>query len=309
MSLTLFPVIQQDKILSLWNVHYVDLELLPVLDISASSKLSFVQIHVDMSFSDRERRLCAAEAEGRLQTSELDVVTRVKQSIHHLVVNSSGLKPGERRCPVIGLSDPDDGGTFTMIFINDVRLDLASHAVVVDSCVLPLTKDLMWRLFNAIAKVQEEGLMTTITKPDEVKAWKHLLPAFTERCRRWSHTANCEYLSSGVPVSEKIDQSPLCSCGRGKHLGSFTQKKSWKDFTPYVTRAAISPLFAVPFVDSIGADMLDASRRHAQRDNACANCHGPGEPKLLVCSTCKNVSYCSKSCQKADWKVHKKYCK
>ena len=309
MSLTLFPVIQQDKILSLWNVHYVDLELLPVLDISASSKLSFVQIHVDMSFSDRERRLCAAEAEGRLQTSELDVVTRVKQSIHHLVVNSSGLKQGERRCPVVGLSDPDDGGTFTMIFINDVRLDLASHAVVVDSCVLPLTKDLVWRLFNAIAKVQEEGLMTTITKPDEVKAWKHLLPAFTERCRRWSHTANCEYLSSGVPVSEKIDQSPLCSCGRGKHLGSFTQKKSWKDFTPYVTRAAISPLFAVPFVDSIGADMLDAARRHAQRDNACANCHGPGEPKLLVCSTCKNVSYCSKSCQKADWKVHKKYCK
>ena len=309
MSLTLFPVIQQDKILSLWNVHYVDLELLPVLDISASSKLSFVQIHVDMSFSDRERCLCAAEAEGRLQTSELDVVTRVKQSIHHLVVNSSGLKQGERRCPVVGLSDPDDGGTFTMIFINDVRLDLASHAVVVDSCVLPLTKDLMWRLFNAIAKVQEEGLMTTITKPDEVKAWKHLLPAFTERCRRWSHTANCEYLSSGVPVSEKVDQSPLCSCGRGKHLGSFTQKKSWKDFTPYVTRAAISPLFAVPFVDSIGADMLDAARRHAQRDNACANCHGPGEPKLLVCSTCKNVSYCSKSCQKADWKVHKKYCK
>lgn len=309
MSLTPFPVIQQDKILSLWNIHYVDLEQLPVLDLSAPSKLLFLKIHLNMSFCDRERRLSEAEAEGRLQTTELDVVTRVKQSIHHLVVNSSGLKPGDKRCPVVGLADPDAGGIFTMIFINAVCLDLASHTVVVDACVLPLTEVLVSRLFNAIAKVQEEGLMTTITKPDEVKAWKHLLPAFTERCRRWSHTANCEYLSSGVPVSEKIDQSPLCSCGRGKHLGSFTQKKSWKDFTPYVTRAAISPLFAVPFVDSIGADMLDAARRHAQRDNACANCHGPGEPKLLVCSTCKNVSYCSKSCQKADWKVHKKYCK
>ena len=312
MSLTPFPVIQQDKILSLWNIHYVDLEQLPVLDLSAPSKLLFLKIHLNMSFCDRERRLSEAEAEGRLQTTELDVVTRVKQSIHHLVVNSSGLKPGDKRCPVFGLADPDAGGIFTMIFINAVCLDLASHTVVVDACVLPLTEVLVSRLFNAIAKVQEEGLMTTITKPDEVKAWKHLLPAFTERCRRWSHTANCEYLSSGVPVSEKIDQSPLCSCGRGKHLGSFTQKKSWKAFTPYVTRAAISPLFAVPFVDSLGTDMWNASRgsgRDAQRNNACANCHGPGKPNLLVCASCKNVSYCSVSCQKTDWKVHKKSCK
>jgi hypothetical protein len=80
MSLTPFPVIQQDKILSLWNIHYVDLELLSVLDLSAPSKLLFVQIHVGMSFCDRERRLCAAEAEGRLQTSELDVVTRVSRA-------------------------------------------------------------------------------------------------------------------------------------------------------------------------------------------------------------------------------------
>ena len=309
LSQTPFPVIRQDKILSLWNIHYVDLERLPVLDHSASSKLSFVKIHVDMSFCDRERRLCAAETEGRLQTSDLDVVTRVKQSIHHLVVNSSGLK--EKRCPVVGLSD-DDQGIFTMIFINGVRLDLASHTVVVDACVLPLTEDLVSRLFNAIAKVQEEGLMSTFTKPDEVKAWKHLLPAFTERCRRWSHTATCEYLSSGVPVSEEIDQSPLCSCGRGKNLGSFTQKKSWKEFAPYVTRAAISPLFAVPFVDSIGTDMWNASHgsgHDAQRNNSCANCHGPGKPKLLVCASCKNVNYCSVSCQKTDWKIHKKSCK
>ena len=310
LSQTPFPVIRQDKILSLWNIHYVDFERLPVLDLSAASKLSFVRIHTNMSFCDRERRLCEAEAEGRLQTSDLDVITRVKQSIHHLVVNSSGLK--EKRCPVVGLSDPDDEGIFTMIFINAVCLDLASHTVVVDACVLPLTQDLMPRLMNAIEKVQGEGLMSLFTKPDEVKAWKHLLPAFTERCRRWPHTANCEYFSRGVPVSEKIDQSPLCGCGRGKNLGSFTQKKSWEEFIPYVTRAAISPLFAVPFVDSIGAAMWDASHgsgRDAQRNNACANCRGPGKPRLLVCASCKNVSYCCVKCQKADWKVHKKSCK
>ena len=303
MSLAPFPVIRQDKMLSLWNIHYVDLERLPVLDLSASSKLSFVKIHVDMSFCDRERRLCATKADG---ASDLDVITRLKQSIRDLVLNSNGLK--ERRCPVVALLDPDVGGIFTMIFINAVRLDLASHTVVVDSCVLPLTKDLVSRLGSSIKMVQWEGMMTTFTKPDEVKAWKHLLPAFTERCRRWSHTTNCEYLSSGVPVSEEYYQSPLCSCGQGKNLGSFTQKKSWQEFMPYVTRTAISPLFAVPFIDTIGADMLEAARRDVQ-NNACAKCHGPGEPKLLVCTGCKHASYCSATCQMADWKAHKRFCK
>ena len=311
MSLKPFLVIQQDKILSLWNIHYLDLERLPALDLSDSSMLSFVKMHIDMSFCDREHRLCVAEAEGRRQTSDLDVITRVKQSLHHLVLNSCGLKPGEKMCPVVGLTDPVKG-IFTLIFINAVCLDLASHTVVLDTCVLPLTEDLGSRLINAIGRVNAEGLMQTLTEPDEIKAWQHLLPAFTERCRKWSHTPNCEYLSSGIPVSEKIYQSPLCTCGRGKYLGPFPHKKSWKVFTPYVTRAAISPLFAVPFVDSIGADMLDAVRRRdndTRTNDACANCYGPGKPKLLLCAACKNVSYCSASCQKADWKVHKKSCK
>ena len=57
MSLKPFPVIQQDKTLSLWNIHYLDLGRLPVLDISSSNRLSFVPMHLGMSYADRERRL------------------------------------------------------------------------------------------------------------------------------------------------------------------------------------------------------------------------------------------------------------
>jgi len=44
---------------------------------------------------------------------------------------------------------------------------------------------------------------------------------------------------------------------------------------------------------------------------SCSVCHMVEQfntgGKLLMCA-CKNVYYCSKTCQKAHWKVHKKYC-
>lgn len=40
---------------------------------------------------------------------------------------------------------------------------------------------------------------------------------------------------------------------------------------------------------------------------ACNTCLKT-ETKLLSCSRCKRTSYCSKECQKQDWKEHKKDC-
>ena len=40
--------------------------------------------------------------------------------------------------------------------------------------------------------------------------------------------------------------------------------------------------------------------------NACANCGQRGKPDK--CSGCGKVYYCSKECQKEDWKVHKPNC-
>ncbi|KAF8341942.1 hypothetical protein F5887DRAFT_364133 [Amanita rubescens] len=293
------PIIRQNKKLSLWNIHYLDLERVPALDLS-SNRLSFLELHIRSSFSYRERQLLETENPIFLKGG-LDLITRVKRNIRDLVVMSSGLK--EERSSVLCLSNFRND-VYTLIFVNNVRLDLASHAVTIDACVLPLTNDVMSHLSNAIKGAAKGARL--MQKPDEVRAWKHLLPAFTERCRKWSHTANCEYLSRGIPVSEEINQSPLCSCGQGKHLGSFTQNNNWKEFAPYVTRAAISPLFAGPFSDTIGPDIIDALRPSAPQ--VCARCHNP-EPKLLVCGACKNTSYCSKACQKADWKVHKGVCK
>ena len=45
---------------------------------------------------------------------------------------------------------------------------------------------------------------------------------------------------------------------------------------------------------------------------ACANCNkvqDSGEVTLQRCSGCRAAYYCSKDCQKADWKNHKKTCR
>ena len=40
---------------------------------------------------------------------------------------------------------------------------------------------------------------------------------------------------------------------------------------------------------------------------SCSNCFKFGE--FAKCSRCRKVCYCSRECQKAHWKEHKKECK
>jgi uncharacterized C2H2 Zn-finger protein len=43
------------------------------------------------------------------------------------------------------------------------------------------------------------------------------------------------------------------------------------------------------------------------RGAVCDGCDAAGG-NLLRCGRCKKVSYCSKECQRAAWKSHKKKC-
>ena len=147
----------------------------------------------------------------------------------------------------------------------------------------------------------------------------YILPVLMEHCRTWRHTPNCEYLSKGIPISSLDgiqEESPICSCGKGKNLGTFGANPKWKMIHKEPIRIAISPLFAMSFLEDsmvgmqgAGAD-TNAFSKFTDLDN-CANCGGSqaGQQTLQMCSACKKIKYCSKVCQKSHWKIHRQGCK
>ncbi|PFH50429.1 hypothetical protein AMATHDRAFT_3994 [Amanita thiersii Skay4041] len=255
MALNRFPIINQDGTPSLWNIHYLNLDRLPVIDSPSPDLDEPFMPHIDFMFSDRERQKTDSEGPGT------NVMTRIKQSIFVLFIWALGLQDGITG-RTFALVNPEGVGLHTIIFVNDVCLDLASHTIVLDACILPITRDLLSDLGSPIRLMKgRRSLILIPTDAEETKAWKYLFPAFTERCRKWAHKKNCEYIRTGVPVSEEMSETPLCGCGAGKNLGPFMKAREWEVFRPYVTRAAICPLFPVPFVDTVGGKFKEIARR------------------------------------------------
>jgi hypothetical protein len=298
-----------------WNIHRVNLSVLPLLDTSHPSKLEWLNTHLSVAFSDRERAI-------RAEKIKTDVFTNLKDSFHSIFIRFIGLQGPKFRVFALG----NDGNSIdTLLFVNDIRFDVSSHTVVADSCVLPLTHQIMDKIMTSLERVHNSGKLVHVKMfGDEQRAWKQILPVFAERCRQWKHTPQCEYLIQGrVPLSVEDEAIPLCNCGRGKDIGAFRKVKEWEEFAPYVTRIALAPLFAVSYLESVGGDVgAVAAAKFGQRESTaassgagpgasgrCKNCGGAGKPKILVCGSCRKVGYCSPACQKEDWKLHKVQCK
>lgn len=154
------------------------------------------------------------------------------------------------------------------------------------------------------------GIQIVNTSAEERTAWHDLLPAFVERCRTWKHSATaCEYRTNGrVPASADLNESPLCSCAGGNPSPEFLKNPAWQPFARYATRAALSPLFAVSYLESVGSVKLSIEKglEIYFSKKYCLCCGKRG--KMLACSRCKLAWYCSAACQKVHWPEHKTYC-
>ncbi|KAG9077999.1 hypothetical protein FRC06_008596 [Ceratobasidium sp. 370] len=311
-----FPIIRHGSY-SPWNVHHIHLDRMPVLGVKAKNKVDWVKTQCVFQVSDRERAVSEIA-----KSKPENVMINLKESIYAMFTHYVGLEGGPTRA--FALHDSSGNmGVYTIVLVAGIRLDLASSTMVLDAAVVPLTLAKMPVLLPGLQTLHSRGkeFEQLRTEGAEVEAWKRLLPAIVERCRTWSHTPNCEYLTENtIPLSLETASSPICSCGQGVGFTSPVWDNAWwKGLLPHATRAAISPLFAVSYLERVAGDFAEmlSSRPSAQSKpssadkpiTACRSCGGPGRPNLSICSRCKKARYCSPECQRKDWKDgHKKVC-
>ncbi|KAI5777299.1 hypothetical protein EDC01DRAFT_732640 [Geopyxis carbonaria] len=288
-GLRCFPVVSDNPYPVVWNMHNVQLDILPSLEIAQSISYDWLKKHMMFTFSRREMIIRRSKVPPTDATSK--IMCNVKDSLFLLFSCAAGIQV-EAPSRVFGLANSKSGHFTTLIFVNSVRLDLAAHTVVVDCCVLLLTDKLLNKLRPFLNTLKD--IRWIIVDDEDEVSWKYLLPAFTERCRTWSHLANCSYRTHGIPVSLQHGSSPLCGCAPGNPSVEFSAVKEWAPMSKYVTRAAIG-LFYPLLEDSV-----------TPFGEFCAGCDKPG--KTLKCKRCMAVGYCGVECQKADWKRHKEHC-
>ena len=292
-----------------WNMPHMSLDCLPVLDIRRSDDPQWLVTHVSLQFSTKERALRDKSMASSMVIHK-DVRLNFKDSLFSLFMHFTGIQGGQSR--IFSINHPTGGGVHVLFFISCLRLDLANHTVVLDTAVLPLTNLILPQVARFLENLSGAGVRHISVDDDELSLWKTVLPAYVERCRQWEHRSSCEYKGKGqIPLSLQFGEPFICSCGIGKIPPTFISGvPQWNLVSKYVTRAAISPSFPVPYLE----DIFDVSGVGAEPiipSDGCQNCHMAKSKEgksLLKCSRCGIARYCSAECQRADWKEHKKVC-
>jgi hypothetical protein len=347
-TLNRFPVTHVcDFVFNSWNIHHIVLRSLPVLDGGITwfaINIPWYRTHLKLTTSDREHAI-ASSKECNQNPDNFDALASVKSQLCTYFTFFATFRSGTAILLDIHHFGRDGEDQIRLI-ISSLRLDVTSYTVVADAFFLPMIESASNpRLDDTVLDhIPNPHRVTVNLTYNQLRTWKQLLPAFVERCRQWSHQETCEYITAQqVPVSYESREPIICNCGRGRDVEEFLKLGGWAStLAPYVTRAAISSIFAVPHLESVLGEDVSLERieglnfgplwsersdlpifevaaskvataSHASHDEAseetlCSKCHKPGMPKLLFCSRCHKVKYCSKDCQKADWKAHKHAC-
>jgi MYND finger len=249
----------------------------------STTNIGWMTNHLLSMYSDRERPE---------RTTKIDFSTNIENVIHALLWSEN----------IAVRLLPASGGPI-LILKTGVYLDLTSHSIVCDAYVV----EDIWTTSDSYAEI-------TLGEK-EINFWRSALPAMAERCRTWEHTVSCKY--------DDKKGSTMCGCGKGKFAEDFAHRTEWKEFQPHVTRVAISPLFALPYLEptrgiykhtksknfstliSPKGPITDEFDVRAEKTK-CAKCGKKGGKK---CAKCQQVFYCSRECQSEDWKLHKAFCK
>jgi hypothetical protein len=190
-----FPMLlAQDGVPIVWNMHRLSLDRSPIFDARKAGDVDWIRSHVSLALSDRER--------NQNISSTSPVLSQVKETLHGIFTSASGLNAKR----IFGFKAPSCG-IYTIVFLNHLRLDLASNTLVADVCVLPLTLQRLEIFGEILSRICHAQMVVINTSEGEALAWKQLLPACVERCRSWCHMQNCEYIhEDNIPLSVELKE-------------------------------------------------------------------------------------------------------
>ena len=312
----MYPVFLDSGSPAPWNMPHLNLSSLPTMDVTKSSsmRLKWLQYHLPTMWSAQESALKFKPSSTA--SPNLQAKVEFKDSLFHMFIGFSGIQ-GEKAC-VFAIDCAEEQGVQMVFFLSKMRLDLSNRTVVLDAAVLPLRLDLMSRILPSLQAMSESSHApkSIRTPKDELQLWKEALPAWVERCRSWSHKLGCEYVSTGkIPLSTKFGERILCSCGEGTLPTDFMSNfPGWKDLARHAVRVAISPSFSSALIDNPldQSAFVPAKAAPGRETDGCLVCDKHTQPdgsELMNCSRCHKAKYCSRNCQRTDWKKHKGVCK
>ncbi|KAL1747689.1 hypothetical protein HDZ31DRAFT_31395 [Schizophyllum fasciatum] len=306
-NLNRMPVVMSHGRTHAWNLSYVNLDMLPALPLEKSDTKqieNWLSPLLTFTFSDRQLALQRSKDKS-------DTFVNLKSSISVLASFASGMADGNP-CRFFALRARSSSSAHTYVLVNAFRLDLASHSILLDVCVLPARKEVASEIMPALQVLMglHGGMRDILMTDAERDEWKRMLPACVERCRTWEHRPNCAYREQGIPRTLAQFANPICECGQGRDVPESEIIRQCRSMAHLLVRAAIGLAFPVPYLEDVGVTVQKAMQtmERGVEGSACGVCGKGGNAKLLVCARCKRMKYCSKACQTEDWKTHKRLC-
>ncbi|RWA14948.1 hypothetical protein EKO27_g233 [Xylaria grammica] len=314
--LYMYPIHHREGKLINWNMPYLNLLKCPVIDTAQDKDLQhLIMCHLANSLSAREFVLEEQDA-LRLSAGER-IRVLFKKSINLMFSHFHGSEIQKNH--VLGLRNAGIGVPQMLTLVNNLRINLTDRTLLLDCAVVPLFTEEICGFEDFSRRLKYNPYITWVEVDDEeLQLWRRTLPAYVERCRTWTHHPDCAYMRTGrIPLTIANNEPFLCKCGNGQFSPGFKiDIPDWEEVKKYAVRAAISPAFWAPFFDEVFNP--DESRPNVTNAGGvsptreCASCGRTRREdggQLLNCGRCMKVKYCSRGCQRADWKLHKADCK
>lgn len=162
------------------------------------------------------------------------------------------------------------------------------------------------RVGDVVARLREHGLPLLLSRLEEISsrrqkpgmqepaqlAWRALCAI---RAAEDGSVSSAQPDSKAIVVSSSDSVSPVSSA----------QRASPGPATPKTKKGVRAPAVH----EAVGGVLALAGPTTAESkaSEGCKTC-GDLEKKLAKCSQCLRVGYCSRDCQRADWKAHKPFC-